>query len=88
MKKTEFEQVKVIFKKYVLKHIDKRNLNTRFFVYDALIKCDKYYKNIIDFVKYAEKNNFHFNEISSTLIHDIKGISKNDNFFIPRVFNY
>lgn len=88
MKKTEFQKVQDICKKYVLIHIDKKDLHSRLFVYDALIKSEPYYKNIISFVKYAEENNFHFNDISSTLAHDLNGISKGDKFFIPRILEY
>jgi hypothetical protein len=88
MKNTEFEKVEKIYKKYLLKRTNKEDIYKRMFLFDALIKYDSIYTQIINFVEYAEKNNFSEIEIYNTLMHDINGLYKGDKFFVPRISEY
>jgi len=56
---------------------------------DRVIKCDSIHDNIIRFVEFAEKDDsINSMEITSTLIHDMEGLSRGDKMFIPKVNSY
>tara|TARA_R100000231_G_scaffold137086_1_gene113067 strand:- start:482 stop:733 length:252 start_codon:yes stop_codon:yes gene_type:complete len=81
---TNFERVMNIAKEYTLS-VYQDNIR----MIDRVIKCDSIHDNIIRFVEFAEKDDsINSMEITSTLIHDMEGLSRGDKMFIPKVNSY
>ena len=81
---TNFERVMSIAKEYTLS-VYQDNIR----MIDRVIKCDSIHDNIIRFVEFAEKDDsINSMEITSTLIHDMEGLSRGDKMFIPKVNSY
>ena len=81
---TNFERVMSIAKEYTLS-VYQDNIR----MIDRVIKCDSIHDNIIRFVEFAEKDDsINSMDITSTLIHDMEGLSRGDKMFIPKVNSY
>ena len=81
---TNFERVMSIAKEYTLS-VYQDNIR----MIDRVINCESIHDNIIRFVEFAEKDDsINSMEITSTLIHDMEGLSRGDKMFIPKVNSY
>ena len=81
---TNFERVMSIAKEYTLS-VYQDNIR----MIDRVINCESIHDNIIRFVEFAEKDDsINTMDITSTLIHDMEGLSRGDKMFIPKVNSY
>ena len=81
---TNFERVMNIAKEYTLSVYQD---NVR--MIDRVINCESIHENIIRFVDFAKQDDsLDSMDITSTLIHDMEGLSRGDKMFIPRVKSY
>ena len=81
---TNFERVMSIAKEYTLS-VYQDNIR----MIDRVINCESIHDNIIRFVEFAEKDDsINSMDITSTLIHDMEGLSRGDKMFIPKVNSY
>ena len=81
---TNFERVMDIAKEYTLS-VYQDNI----VMIDRVIKCESIHDNIVRFVEFAKQDDsLDSTDITSTLIHDMEGLSRGDKMFIPRVNSY
>ena len=79
-------QVMRVYKEYLPRFYNSSNY--KFTIIDVVLKNDDFVDDVLGFIQFAEENKMPRESITQTLMHDMGGMIREDEHFLPRVSGY
>ena len=79
-------QVIRVYKEYLPRFYN--SINYKFDIIDVILSNEDFVDDVLGFIKFAEENKMSRECITQTLMHDMGGMFKQDEHFLPRIHGY
>ena len=79
-------QVMRVYKEYLPRFYN--SMNYKFDIIDVILNNEGFVDDVLGFIQFAEENKISKEDIIQTLMHDMGGMFRKDEHFLPRVSGY